>query len=30
VQQVDHAIADPLTQAGVCIESAEREYRQWF
>jgi hypothetical protein len=30
VQQIDRSIADPLTYAGVCIEWAEREYRQWF
>jgi hypothetical protein len=30
VQQKDRAITDPMTYAGVCIEWAEREYRQWF
>jgi hypothetical protein len=30
VQQIDRSIADPLSYAGVCIEWAEREYRQWF
>ncbi len=30
VQQIDRSIADPLTHAGVCIEWAEREYRDWF
>jgi hypothetical protein len=25
-----HAIDDPMTCAGVCIEWAEREHRQWF
>ncbi|MGD9883641.1 MAG: hypothetical protein AB7F22_08135 [Reyranella sp.] len=30
VQQIDRSIVDPLTHAGVCIEWAEREYRQWF
>jgi len=30
VQQIDRSIADPLTYAGVCIEWAEREYRDWF
>jgi hypothetical protein len=30
VEKVDPAISDPMTYAGVCIEWAEREHRQWF
>lgn len=30
VEQTDRSIADPMTYAGVCIEWAEREYREWF
>jgi hypothetical protein len=30
VEKVDPSIADPKTWAGVCIEWAEREHRQWF
>lgn len=30
VEQLDRSITDPGTYAGVCIEWAEREYRQWF
>jgi hypothetical protein len=30
VEQADRSIGDPMTYAGVCIEWAEREYRQWF
>jgi hypothetical protein len=30
VEKADPSIADPLTYAGVCIEWAEREHRQWF
>ena len=30
VEKKDPSIADPLTWAGVCIEWAEREHRQWF
>jgi hypothetical protein len=30
VEQLDRSIADARTYAGVCIEWAEREYRQWF
>jgi len=30
VEKMDPSIGDPLTYAGVCIEWAEREHRQWF
>jgi hypothetical protein len=30
VEQIDPSIPDPMAHAGVCIEWAEREYRQWF
>ena len=30
VEKAAPSIADPLTWAGVCIEWAEREHRQWF
>jgi hypothetical protein len=30
VEQLDCSITDPRAYAGVCIEWAEREYRQWF
>ncbi len=30
VEQLDRSVTDPRTYAGVCIEWAEREYRQWF
>ena len=30
VQQIDPAISDPMTYAGVCIEWAERQNREWF
>jgi hypothetical protein len=30
VEKMDPSIGDPLTHAGVCIEWAEREHRQWF
>ncbi len=30
VEQLDCSVTDPRTYAGVCIEWAEREYRQWF
>jgi len=30
VAKADPSIADPMTWAGVCIEWAEREHRQWF
>jgi hypothetical protein len=30
VEQTDRTIADPSTYAGMCIEWAEREYREWF
>jgi len=30
VEKMDLSIGDPLTHAGVCIEWAEREHRQWF
>jgi hypothetical protein len=30
VEKMDPSIGNPLTYAGVCIEWAEREHRQWF
>jgi hypothetical protein len=30
VETMDRSVSDPVTYAGVCIEWAEREYRQWF
>ena len=30
VEKMDATIGNPLTYAGVCIEWAEREHRQWF
>jgi hypothetical protein len=30
VEKVDPAIGDPMTYAGVCIEWAKREHRQWL
>jgi hypothetical protein len=30
VAKADPSIGDPMTWAGVCIEWAEREHRQWF
>lgn len=30
VKQIDHTVSDPMTYAGVCIEWAEREHREWF
>jgi len=30
VEQIDRNVADPMAHAGVCIEWAEREYREWF
>ena len=30
VEQIDRSLTDPMTYAGVCIEWAAREYRQWF
>jgi hypothetical protein len=30
VEKGDPSIGDPMTCAGVCVEWAEREHRQWF
>lgn len=30
VEQIDRNVIDPMTYAGVCIEWAERQYREWF
>ena len=30
VETADRSVGDPMTSAGVCIEWAEREHRQWF
>lgn len=30
VEQIDRAVDDAMTYAGVCIEWAEREHRAWF
>jgi hypothetical protein len=30
VEQIDRNAVDPMAYAGVCIEWAERQYREWF
>jgi hypothetical protein len=30
VEQIDRNVVDPMAHAGVCIEWAERQYREWF
>ena len=30
VKQIDPSVDDAMNYAGVCIEWAEREFREWF